>query len=105
MKGDVLALENDPAPPAFAPGGSTLDDLDRRITSATDALLGLRQDDGHWCFELEADATIPSEYVLFRHFRGEPEDRALEREDRRSIFAASRARTAAGRSSTTAIST
>ncbi len=77
MKGDVLALENN-LPPASARGAIELDDLDRRISSATDALLELRQSDGHWCFELEADATIPSEYVLFRHFRGEPEDRALE---------------------------
>ena len=24
--------------------------------------------DGHWVFELEADATIPSEYILLKHF-------------------------------------
>jgi squalene-hopene/tetraprenyl-beta-curcumene cyclase len=30
-------------------------------------------------FELEADATIPAEYVLLRHFRGEPIDKELER--------------------------
>jgi squalene-hopene/tetraprenyl-beta-curcumene cyclase len=29
-------------------------------------------------FELEADATIPSEYVLLRHYRGEPVDKILE---------------------------
>jgi squalene-hopene/tetraprenyl-beta-curcumene cyclase len=55
-----------------------LDEIDARIASATSALLNERQSDGHWCFELEADATIPAEYVLFRHFRGEPEDRGLE---------------------------
>lgn len=33
------------------------------------AALGQRQhDDGHWVFELEADATIPAEYVLLEHF-------------------------------------
>ena len=58
--------------------GAWLDDIERRIASATHALLGERKSDGHWCFELEADATIPAEYVLFRHFRGEPEDHALE---------------------------
>lgn len=43
------------------------------------ASLMLRQrPDGHWIFELEADATIPAEYVLLRHFRGEPVDAALE---------------------------
>jgi squalene-hopene/tetraprenyl-beta-curcumene cyclase len=46
--------------------------------AATRALLGLQRDDGHWVFELEADATIPAEYVLLRHFRGEPVDVALE---------------------------
>ena len=34
--------------------------------------------DGHWVFELEADATIPAEYVLLRHYRGEPIDADLE---------------------------
>jgi squalene-hopene/tetraprenyl-beta-curcumene cyclase len=76
MKGNVLALEN---PASAVSGGPTLDELDRRIATATDSLLSLCQEDGHWCFELEADATIPSEYVLFRHFRGEPEDIGLER--------------------------
>ncbi|MCT6814612.1 squalene--hopene cyclase, partial [Bombella apis] len=36
---------------------------------ASHTALGKRQkSDGHWVFELEADATIPSEYVLLRHF-------------------------------------
>ncbi|HKS17875.1 MAG TPA: squalene--hopene cyclase [Bradyrhizobium sp.] len=52
--------------------------LDASIASATEALLGYRQSDGHWVFELEADATIPSEYVLLRHYLGEPVDAALE---------------------------
>lgn len=33
--------------------------------------LGLRErqeDDGHWVFEFEADATIPAEYILLKHF-------------------------------------
>jgi len=48
------------------------------VAAATRALLGCRQNDGHWVFELEADATIPSEYVLLRHYRGEPVDSVLE---------------------------
>lgn len=47
-----------------------LDEVERRVASATRALLGQRRADGHFCFELEADATIPSEYVLYHHFRG-----------------------------------
>jgi squalene-hopene/tetraprenyl-beta-curcumene cyclase len=35
---------------------------------ARDALLRRQQPDGHWVFELEADATIPAEYVLLEHF-------------------------------------
>ena len=52
--------------------------LKQSITAAMRALLDCRQDDGHWVFELEADATIPSEYVLLRHYRGEPIDAILE---------------------------
>src|SRR6201994_618561 len=52
--------------------------LDASISSATRALLDHRQSDGHWVFELEADCTIPSEYVLLRHYLAEPVDAALE---------------------------
>jgi squalene-hopene/tetraprenyl-beta-curcumene cyclase len=52
--------------------------LERSIASAADALLGLQQADGHWVFELEADDTIPAEYVLLRHHIGEPVDAGLE---------------------------
>ncbi len=51
--------------------------VDAAISRATAGLLHLRKPDGHWCFELESDATIPAEYVLFLHFLGE-EDPALE---------------------------
>jgi len=53
-------------------------DLDRHIEAARDALLACQRDDGHWLFELEADATIPAEYVLMRHYLAEPVDAALE---------------------------
>ncbi|HEX7561699.1 MAG TPA: terpene cyclase/mutase family protein [Bradyrhizobium sp.] len=52
--------------------------LEASIASATRALLGFRQSDGHWVFELEADCTIPAEYVLLRHYLGEPVDAVLE---------------------------
>src|SRR6201990_1437917 len=52
--------------------------LEKSIASATEALLGYRQADGHWVFELEADCTIPSEYVLLRHYLAEPVDAVLE---------------------------
>jgi squalene-hopene/tetraprenyl-beta-curcumene cyclase len=53
-------------------------DLDRPIEAATQALLATQRADGHFLFELEADATIPAEYVLLRHYLGEPVDAALE---------------------------
>jgi squalene-hopene/tetraprenyl-beta-curcumene cyclase len=48
------------------------------ITRALNALLAAQKPDGHWVYELEADATIPAEYVLMVHFLGEPADTALE---------------------------
>ena len=38
------------------------------VTRAADALQRRRKPDGHFVFELEADATIPAEYVLLEHF-------------------------------------
>ena len=54
-------------------------DVDRAAQDAARALRACQQPDGHWVFELEADCTIPSEYVLLRHYRGEPVDTELER--------------------------
>ncbi len=38
------------------------------VTRAADALMRHQKPDGHFVFELEADATIPAEYVLLEHF-------------------------------------
>jgi squalene-hopene/tetraprenyl-beta-curcumene cyclase len=53
--------------------------LDNATTAATSALIKRQQADGHWVFELEADCTIPAEYVLLTHYRGEVIDTELER--------------------------
>ncbi len=45
--------------------------LEDRIKAASAALLKRQQEDGHWCFEFEADATIPAEYILLTHYLGE----------------------------------
>src|SRR5256885_678053 len=55
----------------------TESDLDRCIETATSALLKQQRQDGHWVFELEADATISAEYIALQHFLGEF-DTALE---------------------------
>ena len=51
--------------------------LERAIAAARSALAGVQHERGYWLFELEADCTIPAEYILMLHFLGEP-DAALE---------------------------
>ena len=45
-----------------------IDPVQACLNRAAQALLGRQEDDGHWRFDLEADATIPSEYVFLQHF-------------------------------------
>jgi len=47
------------------------------VERARTALVALQRPDGCWCFELEADCTIPAEYVLMTHYMGEI-DEALQ---------------------------
>ena len=54
------------------------DEVEATIGRAASALFDAQKDDGHWVFELEADATIPAEYVLLRHYLAEPVDEDLE---------------------------
>jgi len=54
-------------------------DIDAAVGRAADWLLARQRPDGHWLFELEADATIPAEYVLLIHYLGEQPDLELER--------------------------
>ena len=41
--------------------------LDEAIAQASESLVALQHPDGHWVFELEADVTIPSEFILLQH--------------------------------------
>jgi squalene-hopene/tetraprenyl-beta-curcumene cyclase len=41
---------------------------DEAVARASAALAERQHADGHWLFELEADATIPAEYVLLEHY-------------------------------------
>ena len=54
-------------------------DLDAVVERAASALMARQRADGHWVFELEADATIPAEYVLLRAYLGEADAPDLER--------------------------
>ncbi|QSA97757.1 squalene--hopene cyclase [Methylococcus sp. EFPC2] len=58
----------DSADTAYSHAPSTLDSA---IARAKVRLLGLQREDGYWVFELEADCTIPSEYILFMNYMDE----------------------------------
>jgi len=45
--------------------------LEQAVVRAHHALLSHQHPDGYWCFELEADCTIPAEYVLMMHCMNE----------------------------------
>ena len=60
------------------PQGEKEEGLDASIEAATQTLLDAQRADGHWVFELEADATIPAEYVLLTHYLGEAANPELE---------------------------
>jgi squalene-hopene/tetraprenyl-beta-curcumene cyclase len=57
-------------PPSAAP---PRDEVDSAIISAREALLAKKDPLGWWCFEFEADVTIPAEYIMLLHFLGKPE--------------------------------
>jgi squalene-hopene/tetraprenyl-beta-curcumene cyclase len=67
----------DAAPP-LASAAHPAARLEASVARATDHLLSLQRPDGHWVFELEADATIPAEFVMLKRFFGitEPEREA-----------------------------
>ena len=62
-------------PPGFSHSSPTLkaqsEVLDRVIEKAVSSLKQQQHPDGYWCYELEADCTIPSEYILMMHFMDE----------------------------------
>ena len=52
---------------AFAPQAS-ISSLNAAIERAQSKLLSLQNPAGYWVFELEADCTIPSEYIMMMHY-------------------------------------
>ncbi|HVN44205.1 MAG TPA: squalene--hopene cyclase [Steroidobacteraceae bacterium] len=55
-----------PAPAAASPGSLAL-----AIEAAQAALIARQASEGYWEFQLEADCTIPAEYIMMMHFLGE----------------------------------
>ncbi len=53
--------------------------LDHAIDRAREALLAAQHPEGYWCFELEADCTIPAEYVLMMHYMDEIDEALQEK--------------------------
>lgn len=53
-------------------------EVEGAIRAATGAILSQQRPDGHWVYELEADATIPAEYVLLVHYLAETPNLELE---------------------------
>ncbi|MBV9583788.1 MAG: squalene--hopene cyclase [Alphaproteobacteria bacterium] len=74
-QGMTARAKNQPivSPALHVPG------LNDAIGRAVASLLSLQHEDGHWVFELEADATIPAEYVLLQHYLGTPEPQIDQR--------------------------
>ena len=50
------------------PSPATVEHLDDAIDKACSHLLSLQHGEGYWIFDLEADVTIPSEYVILQRF-------------------------------------
>ncbi len=53
--------------------------VEKSISKARNALLSQQHEAGHWCYEFEADCTIPAEYILMMHFMDEIDSNLQER--------------------------
>jgi len=51
--------------------GAVASTLDRAVADAREALIKRQSSHGYWLFELEADCTIPAEYIMMMHFLDE----------------------------------
>ncbi len=59
---------------AAAPAGG----LDTALRRGVRAMLSLQNEKGYWVFDLEADSTIPSEYLILQRFMGRSVDPGLK---------------------------
>src|SRR5699024_12770472 len=68
----------DPAPAMHTPDADAAPALEAVLDAARKRIAERQQAAGHWHYELEADCTIPAEYILMLHYLGE-RGPALER--------------------------
>lgn len=61
--------------------------LNRAIEKAQEKLLSLQHPDGYWVFELEADCTIPAEYIMMMHYL---DDINVELQEKLAVYIRSR---------------
>jgi squalene-hopene/tetraprenyl-beta-curcumene cyclase len=73
-----LASRGSVAAPRESRGPIDVAELEESIAMARAGLESEQQADGHFIYELEADCTIPAEYIMLNHFMGEVDD-VLER--------------------------
>src|SRR3954453_268939 len=66
----TAGLRPEPAAPTGLTAAAATESLDAAIGRAAAHLLARQRPDGHWVFELEADATIPAEYGMLKRFFG-----------------------------------
>ena len=66
MAGADAALDAGYSPPESRNHGAKLS-----LDAALDSAFAAQHHEGYWCYEFEADCTIPAEYVLMMHFMGE----------------------------------
>jgi squalene-hopene/tetraprenyl-beta-curcumene cyclase len=81
MTGRTVARDQSPATASTIAPRPDLDAVDALVTEMTAAIKAEQRPDGHWLFELEADATIPAEYIFLQHFLGRvdtPQFREIE---------------------------
>jgi squalene-hopene/tetraprenyl-beta-curcumene cyclase len=71
-------MNNSVQPPDATPARVNAAALEASVSRAADALLADQHPEGYWLYELEADATIPAEYVLLVHYLAETPKPELE---------------------------
>lgn len=73
MTSSTVARDRDLPPTPPTTPLPDVEAVDALVTEMRAAMNSEQRPDGHWVFELEADATIPAEYIFLQHFLGQVE--------------------------------